>query len=180
MYLDEAGLNLARGRRSKCHRAAVGVPDQQGGTSLSADPCSHYRALNGPWWWEGSDSRWLMTKVCEFPSLKHHQAMLCDPLQDADGPPCSPSLNPPQEFCWAWRERFHQTTPLAAKDAACEDVPADTCRGWIRLDKTLHRLQCRGYLEYSVILTEYSVILTEYTVVLTEYSVILTFWRSVS
>ena len=95
------------------HRATVDVPGQQGGNitmgcylwEWCANAYSHYWAIkyraschlsrhslqgSYPWTREGSDWRWL-PKICDslgqcqFPSLKHHQAMVWDPQQDADG-----------------------------------------------------------------------------------------------
>lgn len=68
--------------------------------------------------------------------------MICDPLQDADVNFSHPLfLNPIQEFHSAWRWKVYdrqphtQMTQLAAMDAACEDITADACRGWIRHSK---------------------------------------------
>ncbi|KAL7862608.1 hypothetical protein SRHO_G00115920 [Serrasalmus rhombeus] len=53
-------------------------------------------------------------------------------------PPWSPFLNPIEEFFSAWRWKVYdrqphtQMTLLAAMDAACEDITAEACRGWIR------------------------------------------------
>ena len=53
-------------------------------------------------------------------------------------PPYSPFLNPIQEFFSAWRWRVYDRRPhvqmalLAATDAACDDITAEPCRGWIR------------------------------------------------
>ncbi|KAL7830863.1 hypothetical protein SRHO_G00303650 [Serrasalmus rhombeus] len=53
----------------------------------------------------------------------------------------SPFLNPIEEFLSAWRWKVYnrqphtQMTLLAAMDAACDDIPADACRGWIRPSK---------------------------------------------
>ncbi|KAM4592404.1 uncharacterized protein PAE49_011102 [Odontesthes bonariensis] len=62
-----------------------------------------------------------------------HNRMLMEFL-----PPYSPFLNPIEEFFSAWRWKVYdrqphtQITLLAAMDAACEDITADACRGWIR------------------------------------------------
>ncbi|KAL6458786.1 hypothetical protein MHYP_G00322580 [Metynnis hypsauchen] len=56
-------------------------------------------------------------------------------------PPYSPFLNPIEEFFSAWRWKVYnrqphtQMTLLAAMDAACDDITADACRGWIRHSK---------------------------------------------
>ncbi|KAL6477133.1 hypothetical protein MHYP_G00156320 [Metynnis hypsauchen] len=53
-------------------------------------------------------------------------------------PPYSPFLNPIEEFFSAWRWKVYDHQPhtqmslLTAMDAACEDITADACRGWIR------------------------------------------------
>ena len=53
----------------------------------------------------------------------------------------SPFLNPFEEFFSAWRwivydrEPRTQMTLQAAMDAACDDITADVCRGWIRRSK---------------------------------------------
>ncbi|TWW80190.1 hypothetical protein D4764_01G0000050 [Takifugu flavidus] len=53
-------------------------------------------------------------------------------------PPYSPFLNPIEEFFSAWRWKVYdrephtQVTLLAAMDAACQDITADSCRAWIR------------------------------------------------
>lgn len=53
-------------------------------------------------------------------------------------PPYCSFLNPVEEFYSAWRWKVYghrpqtQMTQLAAMDAACEDITADACRGWIR------------------------------------------------
>lgn len=63
----------------------------------------------------------------------HHRRMLIEFL-----PPYSPFLNPIEEFFSAWRWKVYDHQPhtrmtlLAAMDAACEDISADACRGWIR------------------------------------------------
>ncbi|XP_026213312.1 uncharacterized protein LOC113160317 isoform X1 [Anabas testudineus] len=55
--------------------------------------------------------------------------------------PYSPFLNPIEEFFSAWRWKVYdrqphtQMTLLAAMDAACDDITADACRGWIRHSK---------------------------------------------
>ena len=52
--------------------------------------------------------------------------------------PYSPFLNPIEEFFSAWRWRVYehralnQRSLLQAMDAACVDVTADQCRGWLR------------------------------------------------
>ncbi|XP_051238676.1 uncharacterized protein LOC127353457 [Dicentrarchus labrax] len=52
--------------------------------------------------------------------------------------PYSPFRNPIEEIFSAWRWKVYdrhphtQTTILAAMDAACDDITADACRGWIR------------------------------------------------
>ncbi|KAL7852197.1 hypothetical protein SRHO_G00179820 [Serrasalmus rhombeus] len=57
-------------------------------------------------------------------------------------PPYSPFLNPIEEFFSAWRWKVYdrqphtQMTLLAAMDAACEDITAEACRGWIRRSKS--------------------------------------------
>ena len=53
----------------------------------------------------------------------------------------SPFLNPIEEFFSAWRWKVYdrqphtQKTLLAAKDAECDDITEDACRGWIRNSK---------------------------------------------
>ncbi|XP_044052938.1 uncharacterized protein LOC122876529 [Siniperca chuatsi] len=65
-----------------------------------------------------------------------HDRMLMEFL-----PPYSPFLNPIEEFFSAWRWKVYdcqphtQMTLLAAMDAACDDITADACRGWIRHSK---------------------------------------------
>lgn len=64
-------------------------------------------------------------------------------------PPYSPFLNPIEEFYspWKWkvydRQPRTQMTLLAAMHAACEDITADSCRGWIRHSKILFVLHCK-------------------------------------
>ncbi len=54
-------------------------------------------------------------------------------------PPYSPFLNPIEEFFSAWRWKVYDLRPqvqmslLNGMDAACEDITADHCRGWVRL-----------------------------------------------
>lgn len=63
----------------------------------------------------------------------NHHRMLMEFL-----PPYSPFLNPIEEFFSAWRWKVYDHQPhtqmnlLTAMDAACEDITADACRGWIR------------------------------------------------
>ena len=51
--------------------------------------------------------------------------------------PYSPFLNPIEEFFFAWRWRVYehralnQRSLLQAMDAACVDVTADQCKGWL-------------------------------------------------
>ncbi|XP_059404951.1 uncharacterized protein LOC132140157 [Carassius carassius] len=53
-------------------------------------------------------------------------------------PPYSPFLNPIEEFFSAWRWKVYDHRPqnqmslLDAMNAACEDITADHCRGWVR------------------------------------------------
>ena len=55
--------------------------------------------------------------------------------------PYSPFLNSIEEFFSAWRCKVYdhqphaQMTLLAAMGAACDDITADACRGWIRHSK---------------------------------------------
>nr|XP_023660024.1 uncharacterized protein LOC111839919 [Paramormyrops kingsleyae] len=52
-------------------------------------------------------------------------------------PPYSPFLNPIEEFFSAWRWKVYDHRPqnqmslLDAMNAACEDITADHCRGWV-------------------------------------------------
>ncbi|KAI2652464.1 Protein FAM243A [Labeo rohita] len=53
-------------------------------------------------------------------------------------PPYSPFLNPIEEFFSAWRWKVYDHRPqdqmslLDTMNAACEDITADHCRGWVR------------------------------------------------
>uniref|UniRef100_A0A1A8IV12 DDE superfamily endonuclease n=1 Tax=Nothobranchius kuhntae TaxID=321403 RepID=A0A1A8IV12_NOTKU len=53
-------------------------------------------------------------------------------------PPYTPFLNPTEEFFSSWRWKVYDRHPhtqmalLAAMDAACDDITAESCRGWIR------------------------------------------------
>ncbi len=54
-------------------------------------------------------------------------------------PSYSPFLNPIEEFFSAWTWKVYDLRPqvqmslLIGMDAACEDITADHCRGWVRL-----------------------------------------------
>uniref|UniRef100_A0A1A8BRY8 DDE superfamily endonuclease n=1 Tax=Nothobranchius kadleci TaxID=1051664 RepID=A0A1A8BRY8_NOTKA len=62
-----------------------------------------------------------------------HDRMLMEFL-----PPYTPFLNPIEEFFSSWRWKVYDRHPhtqmalLAAMDAACDDITAESCRGWIR------------------------------------------------
>ncbi len=62
-----------------------------------------------------------------------HDRMLVEYL-----PPYSPFLNPIEEFFSSWRWKVYDRHPhtqmalLVAMDAACDDITAESCRGWIR------------------------------------------------
>ncbi len=62
-----------------------------------------------------------------------HDRMLVEYL-----PPYSPFLNPIEDFFSSWRWKVYdrhphtQMTLLVAMDAACDDITAESCRGWIR------------------------------------------------
>ncbi len=62
-----------------------------------------------------------------------HDRMLVEYL-----PPYSPFLNPIEEFFSSWRWKVYDWHPhtqmalLVAMDAACDDITAESCRGWIR------------------------------------------------
>lgn len=157
--MDEAGFNLTnrrrRGRNVISHKAAVDVPGQWGGNITIGAAVSensvlmhipiirpHHiqrlchpsrQSLQGshPWTREGSDWRWL-AKV----SVSTTPASSGNGLRPTT--PCSHSLTPLRIFFSTWRCKVYdhqshtQMTLLAAMDAACNDITADTCRGWIR------------------------------------------------
>lgn len=53
-------------------------------------------------------------------------------------PPCSPFLNPIEEFFSAWRWKVYDRNPytrvhlLQAMELACGDMGVESCQGWIR------------------------------------------------
>ncbi|XDV25490.1 hypothetical protein PO909_029406 [Leuciscus waleckii] len=135
VFVDEAGFNLAKGRRRGRyiigHRATVDVPGQRG-----ANITMNERGEEGPQLphyvivWDNVNFHrgprirtWFTT----------HPRMLMEFL-----PPYSPFLNPIEEFfsAWRWRVYEHQAQDqralLHAMDAACEDITGDQCRGWLR------------------------------------------------
>ncbi|XP_025998210.1 uncharacterized protein LOC113030836 [Astatotilapia calliptera] len=173
VYLDEAGFNLAKGRRrGRNHigeRATIDVPGQRGGNitmcaaisengvhthipRIGAYNSQHLLAFldalhrdlipqNGRD--DPGDNRTMYVVVWDNVSFHHsavvrqwfaaHDRMLMEFL-----PPYSPFLNPIEEFFSSWRWKVYdrhphtQMTLLAAMDAACDDITAESCRGWIR------------------------------------------------
>lgn len=176
IYLDEAGFNLAKGRRRGRnvigHRATVDVPGQRGGNITMCAAISEHGVLTripiiGPYNTQHlltfldtlyrdlipDDERGLIRDdlpkyVVVWDNVSFHRSntirqwfaphyrMLMEFL-----PPYSPFLNPIEEFYSAWRWKVYdrqphtQITLLAAMDAACEDITAHACRGWIRHSK---------------------------------------------
>lgn len=173
IYLDEAGFNLAKGRRRGRNRigrrATIDVPGQRGGNITMCAAISENGILThiphlGPY-----NTQHLLTfldtlyrdiipenergltgdhlnkhvVVCDNVRFHHsdvvrqwfaaHDRILVEYL-----PPYSPFLNPIEEFFSSWRWKVYDRHPhtqmalLVAMNAACDDITAESCRGWIR------------------------------------------------
>ncbi|KAI2661539.1 Ribosome maturation factor RimP [Labeo rohita] len=115
IYVDESGFNLAkrrrRGRNIIGQRATVTVPGQRGANITMCTAISN----NVTAWFDA------------------HPRMMSHFLA-----PYSPFLNPIEEFFSAWRWKVFDHRPhdqmslLDAMDAACQDITAEHCQGWIR------------------------------------------------
>lgn len=171
IYIDEAGFNLAKGRRRGRNiigqRATTDVPGQRGGNitmcaAISDNGVLTHIPLLGPY-----NTQHLLTfldtlyrdivpenergegqlnqYVVVWDNVRFHHSHLVTQWFAAQQrmlveylPPYSPFLNPIEEFFSAWRWKVYDRCPhtqmalLAAMDAACDDIAADSCRGWIR------------------------------------------------
>ena len=72
---------------------------------------------------------------CKLPPWPAHQGVVHCPSKDADGALIT-LLPIPQSYRGGWRVYEHralnQRSLLQAMDAACVDVTADQCKGWLR------------------------------------------------
>ncbi|XP_019213039.2 uncharacterized protein LOC109201840 [Oreochromis niloticus] len=171
IYVDEAGFNLAKGRRRGRNRigqrATTEVPGQRGGNitmcaAISDNGVLTHIPLLGPY-----NTQHLLTfldtlyrdlvpenergggqlskYVVVWDNVRfHHSHQVREWFAAHDRilveylPPYSPFLNPIEEFFSAWRWKVYDRHPheqmalLAAMDAACDDITAGSCRGWIR------------------------------------------------
>ncbi len=173
VFLDEAGFNLAKGRRRGRniigHRATVDVPGQRGGNITTCAAISE----NGVATHIPSLGTYNTQKLLIFLDCLHsdlipenergvvgphlpNYVIVWDNVNFHRGPPIrawftahprmlmvllppySPFLNPIEEFfsAWRWKAYEHQArnqrSLLHAMDAACDDITADQCRGWLR------------------------------------------------
>ncbi|XP_019213444.1 uncharacterized protein LOC102077558 [Oreochromis niloticus] len=171
IYVDEAGFNLAKGRRRGRNRigqrATTEVHGQRGGkitmcAAISDNGVLTHIPLLGPY-----NTQHLLTfldtlyrdlvpenargggqlskYVVVWDNVRfHHSHQVREWFAAHDRilveylPPYSPFLNPIEEFFSAWRWKVYDRHPheqmalLAAMDAACDDITAGSCRGWIR------------------------------------------------
>ncbi len=191
IYLDEAGFNLAKGRRRGRNRigqrATIDVPGQRGGNITMCAAISENGVLThiphlGPY-----NTQHLLTfldtlyrdiipenergltgdhlnkhvVVCDNVRFHHadvvrqwfaaHDRMLVEYL-----PPYSPFLNPIEDFFSSWRWKVYDRHPhtqmalLVAMDAACDDITAESCRGWIRHSRYFPRCIARDDIRCDV------------------------------
>ncbi|KAI7813016.1 hypothetical protein IRJ41_013688 [Triplophysa rosa] len=164
IYMDEAGFNLTRSRRRGRNIlgpwATVDVPGQRGGNISMRAAISQHGVISSPslealYILIPDDERGqlhdhLPKYVVIWDNVRFHRSNTIrqwfaahDRMQMEFLPPYSPFLNPIEEFFSAWRWKVYdrhphtQMTLLAAMDAACDDITADHCRGWIRHSKQI-------------------------------------------
>lgn len=108
--------------------------------TTSPDSFRHSSLGHSPWEWEG----WRPTQhVVVWDNVSFHYSHLVrqwfaahDRMLVQYLPPYSPFLNPIEEFFTAWRWKFYdwhshvQMALLAAMDAACDNITAESWRGW--------------------------------------------------
>ncbi|KAI7812952.1 hypothetical protein IRJ41_012596 [Triplophysa rosa] len=162
IYMEEAGFNLTK-RRRRCQRGGnitMGAAISENGV-LTHIPIigpynteclvtfldTLYRDLipEQEWGQIGDD---LPKYVIVWDNVSFHRSNIIRQWFAAHNrmlmeflSPYSPFLNPIEQFFSAWRWKVYdrqphtQMTLLAAMDAACDDITADFCRGWIRHSK---------------------------------------------
>ena len=94
--------------------------------------CRHSQQGSHPWTREGSDWRWL-AKVWDSLGLRPTTGCWW-----SSSHPTPHSLTTLRNFSQHGDGKYmiaSQMTLLAAMDAACDDITADACRGWIRHSK---------------------------------------------
>ncbi|XP_025998211.1 uncharacterized protein LOC113025676 isoform X3 [Astatotilapia calliptera] len=138
VYLDEAGFNLAKGRRrGRNHigeRATIDVPGQRGGNITMCAAISE----NGVHTHIPRIGAYNSQHLLAFLDALHRDLIPQNGRDDPGDNRTIPFLNPIEEFFSSWRWKVYdrhphtQMTLLAAMDAACDDITAESCRGWIR------------------------------------------------
>ncbi|KAI7800946.1 hypothetical protein IRJ41_015737 [Triplophysa rosa] len=155
VFVDEAGFNLAKGRRHGRniigHRATVDVPGQRGGNitmcaAISENGVATHIPSLGPY---NTQKLLIFLDRLHFDLIPENErrphlpqyVIVWDNVNFHRGPLIRAwfTTHPRMVMyfsAWRWRVYEHraqdQRSLLHAMDAACEDITGDQCRGWLR------------------------------------------------